>query len=101
MMTATITLDPADHAKLVKALDKLGLSATFALDTAGEDFKRYASRYGLQATDLGRSFTQRRSTFTIVGLVPSRPKYPILVENQNGKRYKFPASKVAALLPPQ
>jgi hypothetical protein len=98
MMTATITLDPSDHAKLVNALDDLGLTATFQMDTAGEDFKRHASRYGLKPTDLGRTFRQRRSVFTIIGLVPSRPKYPITVENQNGKRYKFPAAKVVALL---
>ncbi len=98
MMTATITLDPSKHAALESALAKLGLTATFAMDTIGEDFKRLATHYGLKPSDLGKTFTQRRSIFKVIGLVASRPKYPILVENQKGKRYKFPASKVKMLL---
>jgi len=59
-----------------------------------QDFRLHASRYGLRPTDLGKKFDQRRSTFTIIGLMTNRPKYPILVVNQNGKRYKFPAASI-------
>ena len=63
-----------------------------------QDFKSHAALYGLKATDLGRSFRQRRSIFTIKGLNPRRHKNPIIVENQNGKSYVFPADTVKRLL---
>ena len=62
--------------------------------TMAADFRKQAALYGLQASDLGRTFRQRRSTFTIIGCKPRSYKYPILCRNQNGKVYKFPVDQV-------
>ena len=43
----------------------------------------------------GKSFTIRQSTFKVIGLLPSRPKFPILAKNvKTGKNFIFPVSMV-------
>ncbi len=58
------------------------------------DFVRCAVQYGLVAEDLGREFTGRGSTFTVIGCKPKSYKYPILTRRQDGKVFKFPADTV-------
>ena len=58
------------------------------------DFKRLAVCFGLQPTDLQRSFTEGTTTWKIIGLKPRSRQYPVIGANQNGKRYKLPAAQV-------
>lgn len=41
-----------------------------------------------------KTFRQRNSVFTIVGYKPSRWKFPISVQTQNGARYKMTVDQV-------
>ncbi len=59
------------------------------------NFKLYAADYGLDPEDLGRKFTDRGQVFTITGINPRRPKFPISVES-DGKSYKYTAGGVKA-----
>ena len=60
---------------------------------AEHDFKAQAVFYGLQASDLSRSFEYFGSTYVVKGLLPRGQKYPILCE-KNGKLIKCPADLV-------
>jgi len=65
------------------------------------DYVRYCERYGLQKHWIGKSYDDpRHGRSTIVGLLPSSRKYPVLVEVASGKRYKFEASTVIAAMMP-
>lgn len=62
------------------------------------DFRAYASRYGMVPSDLGRSFRNNGYSWTITGCKPRSPRYPIIAERVDGKRFKFSASLVKGLL---
>ncbi len=47
--------------------------------------------------DPGKKFTSKRTTFTVTGYKPNRPKYPVSAISQNGRRFKFPISSVIHL----
>lgn len=53
---------------------------------------------GLSRDIIGESFTIKRTRHTVMAITPSRPKYPITTETQNGARYKFSVSRVKMLL---
>lgn len=53
------------------------------------DFKNYASMYGLNPNDLGRTFEHIGDVYTVVGCKPRSRKFPILCKNSQGKVYKF------------
>jgi hypothetical protein len=51
-----------------------------------EEFAKYHAMYGLEASDLGQVVTLNREEHRLVGLAPSRPKYPIVMERvRDGK----------------
>jgi hypothetical protein len=51
-----------------------------------EEFGKYHATYGLEASDLGQVVTLNREEHRLVGLVPNRPKYPIVMERvRDGK----------------
>lgn len=54
-----------------------------------EDFELYASLYNLKPEDYGKEFNSNGATYTLTGLNPRRPKYPISARRQDGKRFKF------------
>jgi len=59
------------------------------------DFERLAYLYGLEASDLGKTFSSNGRTFTICGLAPKAHKFPILAKcADDGKTYKFPERSV-------
>lgn len=60
-------------------------------------FTHCACMYGLEANDLGRTFTSMYQTYTIIGLRP-KMKAPILATRTDGKIYKFDAAYVKRLL---
>lgn len=54
-------------------------------------FERWCEDYGLQADDFGKQFTSQGEKFTITGLNPTRPKYPINAKRaSDGRGFKFP-----------
>ena len=54
------------------------------------DFTRNACLYGLEASDLGRSFESVGDTWTLVGLSPRSRKFPFLCRKErDGKIYKM------------
>jgi hypothetical protein len=85
-------------------------SATFQLsvslvDKSGEvrtkereDFLKYASTYGLEASDLGKLFMSRHGVCKIIGLLIRRPKYPIIAQNPEGQRICFTSEYVSAAI---
>ena len=58
---------------------------------AQNEWNLYCHQFGLLTTDFGRTFKHRSSTFTVIGIKPRSPKYPVLAQNTRGKVYKFPA----------
>lgn len=78
----------------VDARFKLTVAPTNGESQTAADFKRYATRFGLKASDLGRTLPDGG---VVVGLKTRNKKYPILVE-KNGRRYKYPALMVKGLL---
>lgn len=63
-----------------------------------EDFKRYATVYGLKPEDLGRKYLRGGKTYTVIGCKPLSRTYPILVSCSDGKKYKMAADSVVTFL---
>ena len=61
-------------------------------------FVSYASRYGLDANDLNRTFSYGGTNYIIRGLKTRAKKNNILVERDNGKMYVMPARVVSIAL---
>jgi len=87
----------------VKRVDATGttITDTESSNTMVEDFRRMASYFGFQPTDIGRQFTTIQGTYVIVGAKPRNHKFPIVAKCQrNGKSYKFTAEEVKRCLLP-
>lgn len=82
-------------------------NATFKLELAtkakdgsvntkkAEDFKLYASMYGLSPDDLDREFNWGGNVYRLIGLSPRANKFPLIVERiSNGKSYKMPLESI-------
>lgn len=67
------------------------------MNREADAFKQLAPFYGLEASDFGRTFQMHGKTFKVVGLKSRAQKMPILCE-ADGKRYKFDARTVKAML---
>ncbi|MAG24504.1 hypothetical protein CMI47_02895 [Candidatus Pacearchaeota archaeon] len=66
-----------------------------AIDPGESEFRRLASRYGLEASHYGRTFSTFRGTYRISGIKPKARKYPILATcTETGRTYKFLAAQV-------
>jgi hypothetical protein len=74
-------------------------AAGTVLTREAEDFSRYAEIFGLQKTDLGQKFTVAGKTYTVHGLNPRAPKFPVLAKSDDGKGYKFSSEAVVRALP--
>jgi hypothetical protein len=62
---------------------------------AGNDFKFYGHRYGMDESFMGATFISKKEKFKVTGLNPKSSKYPILCEKvSDGQTYKFPANLV-------
>ncbi len=64
------------------------------------EFKLFCKRYNLHPSDLGKNFSHRGKRFTVTGLKSANTRYPILVEDANGRGFKFPQSTVVKALHP-
>jgi len=69
-----------------------------AITQEEEDFKRYATSYGLKPEDFNREFQWAGESCVLIGCKPRSTKFPLLVKKANGKIYKFPASTVRLAL---
>jgi hypothetical protein len=65
-----------------------------------EDFKRFASMFGLSQEMLGQSITIQGKKFTVVGLKPNAPKRPVRIADENGKNFVVDAETVVRQLTP-
>jgi len=73
-------------------------AAIIGADTSGmslneiqmkKDLAAYGSMFGISEKDYGKAFMSNGSRYTLVGLKPSRPKYPVIGMSARGTRYKF------------
>lgn len=54
-----------------------------------KDFLALCHGYGLEPTDLGKTFVSNGTAWVLVGLKPKSYKFPFLGERYDGKRFKF------------
>ena len=68
-------------------------------DVNEQDFKKYCSSYGLSPEDFDRRFTYQGHDYIIVGVRPSKRKYPICCQRvDDGDTYGFTAELVRRCL---
>lgn len=67
-------------------------------DKAAENFKRYAVLEGLEPSDFGKEFTYAGRNLKIVGYNTRAKKYPISLEDQNGRGFKVSGRQIASAL---
>ncbi len=80
--------------KVEFAVVKDGVSMTKEI----RSWNSLAELYGFKVSDLNRQFTMRGEVYTIVGMKPDSPKYPILGRRADGKTFKFEVDTVKRLL---
>jgi hypothetical protein len=71
--------------------DEVSVKLNFRLLSAGNvleaDYDMFKALYGLP--DLFQTVIINNEEMKIIGYKPKKRKYPVIVENQNGKRYKI------------
>ena len=68
-------------------------------DLNEQEFKMYCKSYGLDPEDYDRRFTYDGKDFIIIGIRPSKRKYPIsCLQVQDGESYSFTASLIKQVL---
>ena len=77
----------------------IGWSAYFQIlnEEQEKEFEKYAGLFDLSRSDYRRSFLSDGDIYFLVALKPRNRKYPVIGENQNGTRYKFPRNVLATL----
>lgn len=60
----------------------------------GENWRNHCHLYGFKKEDMGREFIFNHKSFRICGLMPNRPKYPVIAASKTGRRFKFPVQAV-------
>ena len=64
-----------------------------------QEFKMYCKMYGLDPEDYDRRFTYDGKDYIIIGIRPSKRKYPISCQQvQDGKSYVFTADLIKQVL---
>ena len=68
-------------------------------DLNEQEFKAHCKMYGLDYDDYDRRFTYGGKDYIIIGIRPSKRKYPISCQQvQDGKSYAFTASLIKQVL---
>ena len=68
-------------------------------DLNEQEFKMYCKMYGLDPEDYDRRFTYDGKDYIIIGIRPSKRKYPISCQQvQDGKSYVFTADLIKQVL---
>lgn len=72
--------------------------ASIVEDQKRRELEIYGRAYGLKGEDYGAEFTSQGHRYRLVGVKPSRPKFPISAERiRDGRCYKFTTSVVAKI----
>lgn len=61
------------------------------------DFLAHAERLGFQPDDYGRAFKCHGKTVILAGAKPNSPKYPMIIQKSDGRRYKVAASELVRI----
>jgi hypothetical protein len=68
-------------------------------DTGRQMLRTYGHRFGLSEQDHGTIFTFRGTRYKLIGLKPSRPKYPLECEHMgDGRTFKFDTGVVPMIV---
>lgn len=65
-----------------------------AISPSETEFRRYASRFGLDPESFGQAFNYNGVDFRICGIKPKARRLPVLARNFDGKVYSFTAKVV-------
>lgn len=89
--------DDEFHTKLTALVNRVeGQSVKEAKYKA--DLEKNGFLFGISGKDYGKTFFSNGETFKLVGLAPSRPKYPVIGESvRTGKKFKFTESVLSQL----
>ena len=90
----TFTSSNATFRLEVAAVDKTGQ----ALTREAEEFRHFATGFGLQPGDLGREFSYLGHRYTITGLNRRSRRFPILADRKDGRKTKFTDAAVRSAL---
>lgn len=74
------------------------LTVGFTETSAEDQFTIGARIVGIPADSLGKTFKAHGDVFTITGVNPNRPKFPITAKSSKGKAYKFPVGIIRAAM---
>jgi hypothetical protein len=78
------------HTKLKMATMGEATDADEAIEVMEKTkFERYAKMFGLEPEHFGKEIRVRNELFTISGIAPNRPKFPINATRADGKRFKL------------
>lgn len=62
------------------------------------NWDKYAELFGLSKDDFGKTFQDGGKTYKVDGVAPRSTRFPIIVEREDGQRFKFPESRVKLAL---
>ena len=87
------------HTKLQAIIQSSGVSGKSVKEIqAITNVKQYGDSFGVKESDLNKLFPYGGKLFKFVGLMPSRPRYPILGQDtKTGKIFKFEEGVVKKL----
>jgi hypothetical protein len=69
-----------------------------AITREAETFRLHAQSFGFSPDQLGEPFLHNGKRLKIVGLNIRSTRFPIIAADEEGKRYKYPAELVRALI---
>ncbi len=75
-----------------KATFKLNIVTGDGSEAKEKEWNMYARMFDLPENLIGKSFKNKGRTFTIVGIAPRSRKFPVLVERDDGREFKFKTS---------
>lgn len=89
-----------DQLRITITAAALEVDADTGVNTASAEavaYQRYHASYGLKGDLLGKKVTLRGQEYTFVGIALKRKKYPIMVQDANGKTMLFSTDVVRHL----
>ena len=89
------------HTKLQAVVQSSGASSKSVKEIqAINNVKKYGFQFGVKENDLNKLFPYDGKLYKFVGLMPSRPKYPVVGEDvKTGKKFKFAETVLEKIKP--